>query len=52
MQPTTQQTVPATNQAVTPKDGVPATPASVPTPIPAELLQQIGGGLRGPTGTW
>lgn len=51
MQPIIQQTVPANAQPNAQKIAQGGVPASTPVPIPAELLQQIGGGA-GPTGTW
>jgi hypothetical protein len=53
MQPTTNQSVPATSSLPNqqPVDRQPAVANQMPVPLSAEMLRQISGGL-GPTGTW
>ncbi len=53
MQPTTNQSVPATSSLPNqqPSDRQPAAVGQAPVPLDAEMLRQISGGL-GPTGTW
>jgi|EndMetStandDraft_4_1072995.scaffolds.fasta_scaffold117256_2 hypothetical protein len=55
MQPTTNQTVPATSSVPTQAaDRQPSAALQAPVPLDAEMLRQISGGVAtaGPTGSW
>jgi len=57
MQPTTNQTVPATSSLPSQAaDRQPSVAHPTPVPLDAEMLRQIGGGVTttttGPTGGW
>lgn len=53
MQPTTNQTVPATSSLPSQAaDRQPAAATPTPMPLDADMLRQISGGTSGPTGNW